>query len=189
VSSSCSSKTGKFCAEERPTKGKEAEDRILHPAPPVPKGTSTWDLSLLVSVVAEKNGADGTKYSEVNEISERLRAIATDCVLRGRLQDRIQSLAEARSSASLKYVHVKEEKPLSLVHINYVSTAIPSAAPTEGEGAGLLSSMEIIQVVNDSGMQVLLIGIVLGLPTIGLVAFWTLRRYVDAVEGKSSGEE
>lgn len=191
VSSSCSSKTGKFCADERPTKVKGAEvDRLLPAAPsPLPKGTSTWDLSLLVTIVAERNGADGTKYSEVNEISDRLRAIATDSVLQGRLQDRIQSLADARSSTSLKYVHVKEEKPLSLVHINYVSTATPSAAPTEGEGTGLLSSMEIIQVVNDSGMQVLLIGIVVGLPTIGLIAFWSLRRSVDAVEGKSSGEE
>lgn len=171
VTSTCQSKTGKFCSDET---GSEPR-----PKKAIPDGTSTWDVSFLVTAVAEEQGVDGTKYTRVVDFSERVGRSITRGVLSGSLQRVIHTIAE--QSPTLAWVHLKKEQPTKLMHINYVSTAPPSVAPLADviadEGSGLSLHAEVVTVVvDDSDMQYLMVFAIAGVPVLVLAAFLVYQR-------------
>lgn len=203
VTSTCQSETGTFCAEsgdddDTSSSGRRLADRSHSKPKPksIADGTSTWDVSILVTLITEQNGVDGTKYSTVVDLSNRIGREITRGVHNGELQDQIHKAVG--DSSSISWIHIQREKPSRLVHVNYVSTAPPSVSPLveegsqpEDEGGETLAAAPVLTVtVDNSQMQLFMLFAIFGVPALVLAAYFGYRRSYgnsgDIIIGKAT---
>jgi hypothetical protein len=183
VSSACASANGDFCSSV-PKRGPSV----------ITQGTSTWDVSISVLLVAEANGADGTKHAQVMKLVDKVKRAITDGVVHNKLTHSMS----ACSRASLAKAEVHREVPFRLVHLNYISTSAPTMEPTvaypvSAGGLSLSSSVGLgSSSAERSRNQFLMLLFVFGIPAVVAIAFLTARRFSngasDAERAVEEGE-
>jgi hypothetical protein len=181
ISSACASLKGDFCSEKSGPS-------------PIAEGTSTWDVAISILLIAEANGADGTKHAQVMKLVEKVKVAMTDGVIHGKLA---RGICTGTNRASLAGVDVHREVPFRLVHLNYISTSAPTVEPTialPGFAADktLSSSVDLSSSAAErSTNQIIMFLLVFGIPVAGAIAFLTVRRFSNGASSaeKVAGEE